>query len=174
MGWRGLVLAVLIVLGGGALLLAQAGPSEEAHRLARTFLVGARAGTSFDAVAAAKRGKIIASLKPFNGNGAQVDEAVDRIVTPALYAKLPKLLVQCEDALVRHLTKGELRSLVRDEGDDDVDDMNRRNAAAKLWQVQADIEQAAAIWGRDSCREIFAENRVALASLGLDKAVAAC
>lgn len=167
-------MAVLLALGCGALLLAQAGPSEEAHRLARTFLVGARAGTSFDAVAAAKRGKIIASLKPFNGNEAQVAEAVDRIVTPALYAKLPKLLVRCEDVLVRHFTKGELRSLVRDEEDDDVDDMNRRNAAAKLRQAQANIGQASAIWGRDSCRGIFAENRAALASLGLDEAVAAC
>ena len=174
MGWPGMLLAVLVALGGGSLLLAQAGPGEDAHRLARTVLVGARAGISFDAVAAAKRGKIIASLTPINEDEAQVAEAVDRIVTPALYAKLPKLLVQCEDVLVRHLSRGELRSLVRDEEDDDVDDMNRRNAAAKLRQVQTDIERVAAIWGRDSCREIFAENRAALARLGLDKAVAAC
>ncbi len=169
MHWPGTLLCAALLLGFGVLLLAQAGPSEEAHRLARSWLVGAQSGYSFDAVAAEKRGKVIGVLKSYNQNQAQVAEAVDRIVTPGMYAKLPALLVRYEDVLVRHLTTRELRSVVRDE-----DNEARRSAAAKMRQVEADLEQARRVWGRDSCREIFAENRVVLAGLGLGEAVAGC
>jgi len=168
-GWRGLLLAVLLALGCGALVLAQAGPSQDAHRLARSLLFAARFETSFDAVAAAQRSKIIGILEAYNQDEAQVAEAVDRIFMPGVQAKLPELLVRCEDVLVRHFTRKELYSLVREE-----DDEEGRSADAKLPQVQDDIRQAGRIWGRDSCREIFAENRAALANLGLGKAVAGC
>jgi hypothetical protein len=163
----------LAVVALGALLLtpalhapalAQPAPAvkqDDAHSLARAFLVKVGVDKQLDSIMLATRDLMIVTFK---GRGISDENAAlitDRYMLPEFRARAPELMERFEDVMVTDFTAPKLQALVTRDNPDAL-----RSAQAKAGQMPAHFQAAGEAWGRQVGEDAYAKNKADIDKLG--------